>query len=95
MVFSDQELQKPVQRALEKIRPMLLRDGGDVVLLGIKEAKVYVSLEGACRGCPSSASTLKFGIERCLQEEIHPDMEVVHVSKEQYRQLFSKESPCP
>ncbi|WP_281757415.1 NifU family protein [Helicobacter suis] len=89
MVFSDQELQKPVQRALERIRPVLLRDGGDVVLLGIKEAKVYVSLEGACKGCSSSANTLKFGIERCLQEEIHPDMEVVHVSKEQYARLFS------
>ncbi|WP_104578709.1 NifU family protein [Helicobacter felis] len=89
MIFSDQELQKPVEKALEKVRPMLLRDGGDVVLLGIKDAKVYVSLVGACKGCASSANTLKFGIERCLQEEIHPDMQVVHVSKEQYQALFS------
>ncbi|CRF51219.1 Iron-sulfur cluster assembly scaffold protein NifU [Helicobacter heilmannii] len=89
MVFSDAELQKPVELALEKIRPMLLRDGGNVVLLGIKEAKVYVSLEGACKGCASSANTLKFGIERCLQEEIHPDMQVVHMSPERYKELFS------
>ncbi|GMB94429.1 NifU family protein [Helicobacter heilmannii] len=89
MVFSDAELQKPVELALEKIRPMLLRDGGNVVLLGIKDAKVYVNLVGACKGCASSANTLKFGIERCLQEEIHPDMQVVHMSPERYKELFS------
>ena len=81
--FSDEELQIPVKLCIDKVRPMLLRDGGDITILGIKQAKVYVRLEGACRGCSSSHITLKNGIERQLKKDIHPDMVVVEVSPNQ------------
>ena len=59
-----------VQEALNKIRPMLQRDGGDVELIGIKENVVQVRLQGACAGCPMSQMTLKNGIEKVLKEQI-------------------------
>ena len=78
-VFSDQELLKPVEMVIEKVRPMLINDGGNVTLLKIENGKVYVRLEGACKGCTSSSQTLKFGIERALKNEIHPDIELINV----------------
>lgn len=78
-VFSDQELLKPVEMVIEKVRPMLINDGGNVTLLKIENGKVYVRLEGACKGCPSSSQTLKFRIERALKNEIHPDIELINV----------------
>lgn len=78
--FSDEELLKPVEKSIDKIRPMLIRDGGNITLLKIENGKVYVRLEGACKGCPSSAQTLKFGIERTLKNDIHPDIEVINLS---------------
>ena len=78
-VFSDQELLKPVEMVIEKVRPMLINDGGNVTLLKIENGKVYGRLEGACKGCPSSSQTLKFGIERALKNEIHPDIELINV----------------
>lgn len=79
--FSDEELIKPVQICLSKIVPMLENDGGGMEFLGIKNGKVYLRLTGACHGCPSSAQTLKFGIERELRMEIHPEIEVVNVKQ--------------
>lgn len=76
--FSDDELLKPVEIVIDKVRPMLIRDGGNVTLLKIEQGKVYVRLEGACKGCPSSSQTLRFGIEKALKDEIHPDIELVH-----------------
>lgn len=77
--FSDDDLLQPVERVLEKIRPTLALDGGDVSLIGIASGKIYVRLEGACKGCASSSITLKNGIERQLRLEIHPNLEVVNV----------------
>ncbi|MBW1899077.1 MAG: NifU family protein [Deltaproteobacteria bacterium] len=65
-----------VQTALNKIRPMLQRDGGDVELVGIEGKIVKVKLQGACAGCPMSQMTLKNGIEKILKEEI-PEIESV------------------
>jgi Fe-S cluster biogenesis protein NfuA len=60
-----------VQEALEKIRPMLRADGGDVELVEITaDGVVRVRLEGACHGCAMSRMTLKNGIERVLKEEV-------------------------
>jgi Fe-S cluster biogenesis protein NfuA len=61
-----------VQKALDKVRPMLQRDGGDVELVEVDEDSgiVKVNLTGACKGCPMSQITLKSGIERYLQSEI-------------------------
>lgn len=78
--FSDEELLKPVEKSINKVRPMLIRDAGNITLLKIENGKVYVRLEGACKGCPSSTQTLKFGIERTLKDDIHPDIEVINLS---------------
>ncbi len=59
-----------VYQVLEKIRPSLQADGGDVELVDIEDGVVKVRLQGACHGCPMSQMTLKNGIERILKEEI-------------------------
>lgn len=60
-----------VKKALEKIRPALQRDGGDVELVDVKDdGVVQVRLTGACAGCPMSQMTLKMGVERLLKEEV-------------------------
>ncbi|MFX3616879.1 MAG: NifU family protein [Sporolactobacillus sp.] len=59
-----------VEEVLEKLRPFLLRDGGDVELLDVDEGIVRVRLLGACGNCPSSTLTLKAGIERALLENV-------------------------
>lgn len=60
-----------VSQSLEKIRPSLQADGGDVELVDVTEdGVVQVRLKGACAGCPMSTMTLKNGIERLLKQEI-------------------------
>ena len=60
-----------VQEALNKIRPQLQADGGDVELVDINETGVVrVRLTGACGGCPMSQMTLKMGIEKFLKQQI-------------------------
>ena len=63
-------MKEKVEAALEKIRPMLQADGGDVELIDVKDGIVTVRLQGACSGCPMSQMTLKNGIERVLKEAI-------------------------
>lgn len=63
-------MQEQVQEVLDKLRPFLLRDGGDVELVDIDDGIVKVRLMGACGTCPSSTITLKAGIERALLEEV-------------------------
>jgi Fe-S cluster biogenesis protein NfuA len=59
-----------VQKALEKVRPALQNDGGDVELVDVKADKVYLRLQGHCRGCAYSQMTLKSGIENFLKKEL-------------------------
>ena len=63
-------MKEQVAAAIDKIRPMLQRDGGDVELVDFEEGIVKVRLQGACAGCPMSQMTIKNGIERLLKEEI-------------------------
>ena len=77
--FSDEELFPVVEKSLEKIQPMLALDGGGLTLLRIKEGRVFVQLQGACQGCASSGQTLKYGVERQLRIDIHPEIEVINV----------------
>lgn len=51
----------------EKVRPAVAGDGGDIVYHGFKEGVVYLEMQGACAGCPSSTITLKHGIENLLK----------------------------
>jgi Fe-S cluster biogenesis protein NfuA len=59
-----------VEQALEKIRPMLQRDGGDIELVEVNDGVVKVRLTGACKGCPMSQMTLKQGVEKLLLKEV-------------------------
>ena len=73
-------MKEQVEKALEKIRPSLQADGGDVVLVGVDpDGTVKVQLTGACGGCPMSTMTLKQGIERLLKSEVPGVKEVVQV----------------
>ena len=63
-------MKEKVEAALQKIRPMLQRDGGDVELVDVQEGVVTVRLRGACGGCPMSQMTLKNGIEKILKQEV-------------------------
>lgn len=64
---------------LDKLRPFLQRDGGDVELVDVEDGIVKLRLMGACGSCPSSTITLKAGIERALLEEVEGVVEVVQV----------------
>ncbi|SDB94259.1 NifU family protein [Shouchella lonarensis] len=68
-----------VQEVLDKLRPFLLRDGGDVELVDVEDGIVKVRLLGACGSCPSSTITLKAGIERALLEEVPGIIEIEQV----------------
>jgi Fe-S cluster biogenesis protein NfuA len=68
-----------VEEALNKVRPALQADGGDVELVEVKGEVVKVRLTGACGGCPMSQMTLKMGIERHLKSEIPEIKEVIAV----------------
>ena len=59
-----------VERVLEKIRPALQADGGDVELVDVVDGVVQLRLQGACSGCPSSTMTLQMGIERAIKHEV-------------------------
>lgn len=68
-----------VLEVLDKLRPFLQRDGGDVDLVDVEDGVVKLKLMGACGSCPSSTITLKAGIERALVEEVEGITEVVQV----------------
>jgi Fe-S cluster biogenesis protein NfuA len=68
-----------VLEVLDKLRPFLQRDGGDVELVDVEDGIVKLRLVGACGSCPSSTITLKAGIERALLEEVEGVQEVMQV----------------
>ncbi len=71
---------KAVKKSLEKIRPALQQDGGDVKLMEITDdGVVKVKLTGACAGCPMSQMTIKGGVEKALKKEVQEVKEVVAV----------------
>ncbi len=73
-------MKEKVEAALNKVRPQLQMDGGDVELVGIDpDGVVKVRLKGACGGCPMSQLTLKMGIERILKKEVPEVKEVVSI----------------
>jgi len=64
-------LKEQVEKALEKIRPALMRDGGNVELVDVTDdGIVKVKLTGACGGCPMSQMTLKMGIEKVVKQAV-------------------------
>lgn len=65
-----------VEAALDRIRPAIQRDGGDVWLIKIEDDIAYVQMIGACGGCPASNMTLKGGIEAVVREDV-PEIRAV------------------
>ena len=68
-----------VEEVLNKIRPNLVSDGGNVELINANDGRVELKLTGACAGCPMSTLTLKMGIERILKQEIPEIKDVVAI----------------
>lgn len=68
-----------VETVLDELRPYLMADGGNVELVGLDGPVVKLRLQGACGSCPSSAMTLRMGIERRLREFIPEIVEVEQV----------------
>jgi len=85
--FSDEELIQPVRLVIDKIRPSLALDGGDISFLTVKNGTIYVQLQGACVGCSSSGNTLKYGVERQLRMDIHPELVVINVPQGMENQI--------
>jgi len=72
-------MQDKVEEVLNRLRPSLMADGGNVELISVNDGVVKVKLTGACAGCPMSTLTLKMGIERMLKQAIPEIKEVVAV----------------
>ena len=66
----NQDLKPKVQQALNKIRPMLQADGGDIELVDVVGKVVKVKLTGACGCCPMSQMTLQMGVQRAVKEAV-------------------------
>ncbi len=84
--MSEQESSQPtlndrIAKVIEKIRPHIQSDGGDIELVEVDadSGKVSVRFQGACRSCPMSAMTLKMGVERHMKEQVPEVTEVVSV----------------
>ncbi len=68
--LNEEEIIFQIKKIIEKVRPYLQRDGGDVEFSSFKDGIVYVNMLGACVGCTSIDLTLKEGIEALLLEEV-------------------------
>ncbi len=73
-------MREKVEKALEKVRPMLMADGGNVDLVDVTaDGVVKLKLTGSCGCCPMSQMTLKMGIERLLKQEVPEIKEVIAI----------------
>ena len=70
-------MREKVEAALNRIRPALQADGGDVELVDVRDGVVSVRLTGGCGCCSMSAMTLKHGVERVVKQEVPEVKEVV------------------
>ncbi len=70
-------MEKEIIKVIEKIRPYIQRDGGDVEFVKVEDGVVTVRMLGACAGCLALDDTLKLGIEATLVEEVPGVKEVV------------------
>jgi Fe-S cluster biogenesis protein NfuA len=74
---ADAELIAQIRELIDtRVRPAVAQDGGDIVYRGFRDGTVYLALQGACSGCPSSTMTLKNGIESLLKHYV-PEVEAV------------------
>jgi Fe-S cluster biogenesis protein NfuA len=74
---SDAEIVDQIKELIEtRVRPAVANDGGDIVYRGFQRGVVYLQMQGACSGCPSSSATLKNGIEQLLKHYVPEVTEV-------------------
>ena len=73
----DADIVAQIHELLEtRVRPAVAQDGGDIVYRGYRDGKLYLAMQGACAGCPSSAVTLKRGVENLIRHYV-PEVETV------------------
>lgn len=73
------ETEKLVHELIERVRPYLVQDGGDIEVISVEDGIVYVKMLGACDGCPLIDITLRQGIETMLLENVPGVIAVVEV----------------
>ena len=74
---NDTDIVKQIKELLDtRVRPAVAMDGGDIVYDSFKDGVVYLHMQGACSGCPSSTATLKMGIENMLKHYVPEVQEV-------------------
>ena len=76
--MEDKDIVVKINEVLDKVRPYLQNDGGDVKFKRYENGVVYVSLVGACSNCPMATMTLQDGIESALISEIPEVIKVVN-----------------
>jgi len=76
----DTNIEEKIKSTIEKMRPFLINDGGDLEYITYEDNIVYIKLKGACQGCPMMDITIKEGIEQLLVNEIPEIKEVRNVS---------------
>ncbi len=78
-IASEESLEERVNRALDKVRPLIQADGGEVWLIRVDGSTAYVQMLGACGGCPASNMTLKGAIEAVVTADVPEVTEVLQV----------------
>jgi Fe-S cluster biogenesis protein NfuA len=74
---ADADIIDQIKELIEtRVRPAVAQDGGDIVYRGYKDGRLYLAMQGACHGCPSSELTLKRGIENLIRHYV-PEVETV------------------
>ena len=74
---ADADIINQIKELLEtRVRPAVAQDGGDIVYRGYREGKLYLGMQGACQGCPSSMVTLKRGVESLIKHYV-PEVETI------------------
>lgn len=81
--MNQEEIKNKIEIVLNKVRPFLNHDGGDIELIDFKDGTVYVRMIGACEGCALIEDTLQDGVATILKEEVPGVLEVVNVPNEQ------------
>ena len=74
---ADADVIEQIKELIEvRVRPAVANDGGDIVYRGFRDGVVFLTMQGACAGCPSSSATLKNGIESLLKHYVPEVLEV-------------------
>ena len=74
---NDSDIVKQIKELLDtRVRPAVAMDGGDIIYDSYKDGVVFLQMQGACSGCPSSTATLKMGIENMLKHYVPEVQEV-------------------